>query len=196
MAVQYDTCKCGATKRRTSATCKACHNREIAPKGYAAMVARWGEKWAVNHLRDWRLEHPSDLEQLVRAALDTLGVKYEREFKLTARGGRKAHSYLIDFMVRRPSDWTQVAIEINGVWAHQFHSKRDRRKMSLLKRRGYPVIVLSDEDIKAKRASERESKAAELVAKLRELLGMVDQPDQPGQIDSEPVPGFEWDIPF
>ena len=171
MTHYFDSCKCGAKKSRGATVCKACHNRRIAPLGYAAMCKKYGEKWAVRHVQRSLLANPSDLEKLVGAALDTLGVSYEREhFLKTKTSGRKARAYLVDFMVSGSAGL--VAIEINGDYVHQFHSSRDKRKMSLLKRRGIPVIVLTDKDIKARRAAGRQDKAAELLALLKDKLGL------------------------
>jgi very-short-patch-repair endonuclease len=144
------------------------------------MCDKYGEKWAVRHIRESLLAKPSDLEKLVMAALDSMHLRYEREYWLaTKASGRKQRVYLVDFMVH-VYGIGNVAIEVNGNYAHERHEKRDKRKMRLMKRRGIPCIVLTDEDIKAPRAAERDSKARQLVALLRWKLGL--------QHDSQPEP--------
>lgn len=118
--------------------CRRCHLTEIAPLGYAATAARYGEKFAVAHQRTYRLENPSDLEIQMMAVLDELALTYEREV-LVEMGD---HCYLIDFVL---DGW--FAIEVNGSWAHQFHQERDDRKVKALTRAGYRVLVVNERDL-------------------------------------------------
>jgi hypothetical protein len=150
------TCACGqvrwltASDARRAGDCFRCAQRRKAAMGYEAMVARYGEKWAVHHLQAYRLEHPSSLEQAVMLTLSDLHVSYRREVWLaTKASGRKQRVYLVDFIVTvRGIDY---AIEVNGEWAHRHHARRDQLKLRLLRRRGYPVLVLTEADIRAGR---------------------------------------------
>lgn len=153
------TCACGAVRwltasdARRAGLCYQCSQRHKAALGYAAMVARYGEKWAVRHVQAYRLAHPSTLEQAVTLILRDLRVSFEREYWLATRAtGRRQHVYLVDFLVHVGG--VAYAIEVNGEWAHSHHAKRDKLKLRLLKRRGFPTLVLEEADIRAGRAEQ------------------------------------------
>lgn len=122
--------------------CRRCHLKSIAPLGWAATKAKYGEKIAVKHVQAYRLANPSSLEQKVTDTLDNLGVYYEREYWLQSTSGSV---YLVDFVVFQSGQ--DIAIEVNGEYVHQFHTERDRRKRSLLRRRGYAVVELGDAQV-------------------------------------------------
>ncbi len=126
---------------RRSKTCKVCHNRNIAPKGWAATKAKYGEKIAVQQMQKYRWANPSNLEQLVAQKLDELGLYYQREWWFKVRGGKV---YLVDFHVSHHG--RELAIEVNGFYAHQFHAERDRQKVKALARR-MKVLVLTECDL-------------------------------------------------
>ena len=117
--------------------CRRCHLTQIASKGYAATQAKYGQKFAVRFVRDYRLANPSSLEQVVMNWLDCQRVCYEREFWLEMTD----QVYLVDFIIGC------VAVEVNGTWAHQFHVDRDRRKLAALRDCGFAVVALSEADV-------------------------------------------------
>lgn len=126
-----------ADAKRTT-LCRTCHNRQIAPLGYRATAEKYGEQFALQAQRQYRIDHPSNLEQLVTRCLVDSGIQFERETVFTA-GGK---SYLLDFVIDR-----QV-IEVNGNYAHSFHADRDERKLAALQAAGLDVLILTDEDFK------------------------------------------------
>lgn len=170
-----DLCKCGQIKDARSKQCQQCHLTAIAPAGYAATAKIYGPKWAVRHMQTTRLSKPSDLERLVKASLDRLGVYYEREYWLQTKAtGRRAKVYLLDFMVMdEQTSGGYMAIEIDGAYAHERHAKRDKAKKSLCKRRGIALLTLTDGDIKAPRAALRAEYAAKLDQKIIFFLGLA-----------------------
>jgi hypothetical protein len=132
--------------------CRRCHNSQIAPLGYAATKAKYGPNFALQFVRDYRLSHASNLEQIVTRWLDGQDVCYEREYWLETAD----RAYLVDFLIL-PAKRVQiasgdkimagcVAIEVNG-WHHQYHAERDRRKAAALKAEGFTVIELSEADV-------------------------------------------------
>lgn len=118
--------------------CRQCHNSQIAPLGYAATKAKYGENFAIQFVRDYRLSHLSNLEQIVRAWLQQQGLWFEREYWLETAD----RVYLVDFLL--PGS---VAIEVNGSWAHSHHADRDARKLAALRSEGFTVIVLTEADV-------------------------------------------------
>jgi hypothetical protein len=121
--------------------CRRCHLSQIASKGYAATRAKYGEHFAIRHVRDYRLANPSSLERIVSAWLDHQGVSYEREHWLELTG----RVYLIDFVFCAMGD--VFAVEVNGAWAHSHHAARDARKIAALRDCGFDVIELTEGDV-------------------------------------------------
>lgn len=119
--------------------CRRCHLQSIAALGYRATAARYGEKWAVRHVQSYRLSAPSSLEQLVADQLNTLNIWYEREVMVTTTTRK---SWLVDFVVG------DIAIEVNGFYAHSHHTNRDRRKLKYLRRKYRHVLVLDETNIR------------------------------------------------
>lgn len=145
-------CICGnerwlkAADARKAELCGICQRRAAGKLGYAAMAAKYGEKWATRHVQAYRRENPSSLETAVAIILDDLGVRYEREFWLATKAhGKKQRVYLLDFMIAG-----RLAVEVNGAFVHSSDDaqRRDRRKKQLLKRRGYPLLTLTESDIR------------------------------------------------
>lgn len=120
--------------------CRGCHLTQIAPLGWQATKAKYGEKVAVRHVQQFRRLNPSGLEQIVIEHLDALGVDYTREVWFETPRGKV---YLIDFVL--PG---HRVIEVNGQWAHQFHPERDARKLAALEVAGFDVLALSEEQVK------------------------------------------------
>lgn len=121
--------------------CRRCHLSQIAPKGYAATKAKHGAHFATRHVRLYRLDNPSNLEQIVTTWLDCQGAAYEREYWLDCG----AHVYLVDFVLCAAGN--VFAVEVNGTWAHSHHAERDTRKVEALQSHGFDVIVLSESDV-------------------------------------------------
>lgn len=128
---------------RKQSPCFMCAQKRKAKLGYAAMCARWGEKWAVRHMQRWQLEHPNRDENAVARMLDALGVRYQRQYWLaTKASGKRQRVYLLDFVV----DFEYV-IQVNG-GVHVLHERRDRRCRSLIKRRGMKLLELTTQDVR------------------------------------------------
>lgn len=146
------TCECGNSRwlvkrdALVASQCFQCSQKVKAKKGYAAMTAIYGEKWAARHVQAYRLAHPTPSEGIVSDILQQLGLRFSREYWLATKDhGKRQRVYLIDHMITHPSRG-MMAIEING-GCHVNHTQRDRRKMRLLRRRGIPVLVLTTEQI-------------------------------------------------
>lgn len=118
--------------------CRTCHLRGIAPLGYKATAEKYGQHFAVEVQRTYRLENPSDLERQLMAVLEELELPYEREVMVEAEG----RAYLIDFVL-----FGDRAVEVNGEWVHQFHGERDARKLRALRNLGYDVMVVNETDL-------------------------------------------------
>lgn len=137
---------CGETRMlrpadaRRAKQCRRCHLTQIAPLGWQGLKAKHGPKAAVRVVQQYRLAHPSDLEQTVIDHLDALGATYEREAWFETGVGKV---YLLDFSL--PG---QRVIEVNGVYSHSHHQERDRRKLAALRDAGYTVLVLNDDQVK------------------------------------------------
>jgi hypothetical protein len=121
--------------------CYPCSQYEKALKGSAATIAKYGLFVAVRHTRQWRLEHPTDLEQIVSGWLDTLHVPYEREYWFQTGA---SEVFLLDFLVNGT-----FAIEVNGAYWHESAQalERDERKAEALRYADIPLLVLSEADI-------------------------------------------------
>lgn len=113
--------------------CQKCHCQMAGKLGYKATVRNKGKDFAIECVRDYRLSNPSSLEQEVMSRLDEAGIRYEREVLLNA----DVHKYLIDFVIEG-----SIALEVQGEWAHQFHTERDHNKATAIVRAGYTYIGL------------------------------------------------------
>lgn len=130
---------------RRQSICFLCSQARKAVLGYRAMARRWGEKWAVNHVQQWRMAHRTPEEAAVETWLDNLGLSYVSEYKVSTKAkGKRQRCYLVDVMICLQGNL--YAIEIDG-GVHVLHSRRDRRKASLLKRRGIPLLRLSNQQV-------------------------------------------------
>lgn len=130
----------------TRRVCASCQSRSAGSKGYAATCATHGKKWAVERLRDYLLDHPRPTMQAIINILDNLGVDYECEYWLETETG---NVYLIDAVL--PG---KKAIEADGTYVHSLDKQRavDERKRAYLRRRGYELLVITDQDVAAGRA--------------------------------------------
>lgn len=64
--------------RSTYARHGSAHMAAVGARGWAALCANKGVDAATDRLHQWRLDHPSSLEQIVAAALEGLGCTFER----------------------------------------------------------------------------------------------------------------------
>jgi len=116
--------------------CRGCHTSTAGKKGYAATVAKYGEKFSVDFVRKYRLENPSPLEWQVMQQLLQADVPHERE--VLVEYGK--HAYLVDFIIGN------LAIEVNG-GVHIFHQERDARKVRDLRSAGYIPITIPENKV-------------------------------------------------
>lgn len=132
---------------RLGSPCFGCSQAIKARKGFQAMVKRYVWKWAMRHVQAYRLANPTATEEIVGALLDTLGYEYVQEYRLaTKTTGRRQWVALVDFMA--VMNGQMYAIEVNGgVHVLPHKQKNDQRKARLLKRRGIPLLTLTDSDI-------------------------------------------------
>lgn len=141
-------------KPKAGTICKSCHNRQIAPKGWQATKAKYGEKIAVKHMQQYRLANPSNLEKKVAQTLDLMGISYDREVWFKVKNSKIV--YLIDFVIHHNGQ--TFAIEVNGDYAHSYHAIRDKKKIARIKK-AMTILVLTESEI-----------AGEIQEKLGELL--------------------------
>lgn len=171
------TCKCGYRRnlRRPAAlhaektgACRRCSNAAKAPLGFRAMARKYGFCWAMNHVHATQETKISRPEQLMMRLLDKLGIHYQRNILIkTKTRGRKRWACQLDFYVWM--NGVQVALEIDGEYVHAInprHVKNDIRKARLFKRRGIPLLRITDQEIKR---GEAESKLNNFGANLVSL---------------------------
>ncbi|MBL8165412.1 MAG: DUF559 domain-containing protein [Anaerolineae bacterium] len=146
--------KCDADKaQRTGAVCYRCAQAAKGRRGFAATAARYGEKWAVNHVQAWRQINRTPQELTVQRWLDLAGYEYMVEYRVaTKSSGKRQRVYLVDVMIVLCG--RLLAIEIDG-GCHVLHTRRDRNKKALLTRRGIPLLRLSNTDVENNRFAER-----------------------------------------
>lgn len=145
-----------AKKAERTGGCFPCSQKAKAAQGFAAMADRWGHRWAMRHVQAHREANPSKPEQTMAALLDDLGVDWRREVPLTTKSsGRKKRVYLLDFVVSHAGrEW---AIEVDGVYFHTTNPRtmrNDKLKTRLLKRRNFPLLRVTDDDLKHGRAEQ------------------------------------------
>ena len=120
------------------------------------MVKAYGWRWAMRHAQAYYEANPSKPERQMMKLLDKLGVYYRREVPLATKAtGRKKWVCLLDFVVY--VDGREHAIEVDGIYVHSLesHAKSDKRKARLLKRRGIPLLRVTDADLKHGKAKQR-----------------------------------------
>lgn len=114
--------------------------------GYQALVKKGKGKLASRKAAEWRLAHPSNLEQTVIDWLDELKISYRREVEI--------NGFYADFVCRN------FAIEVMGAQWHEKYElrpeqkERDSKKYQALTKAGYTVIILPERDIKSGEAKE------------------------------------------
>jgi very-short-patch-repair endonuclease len=135
--------RCDAIKAvEQDSPCLHCASAIKGRKGYRATVAKYGEKPATRRVQNYRLAHPSSLEQIVINELERAGLRYARELWFEQDGS----VWLVDFQIG------QLLVEVNGTWVHAQRADRDAAKLAALAAAGYPVLVLSEADVKAGRS--------------------------------------------
>ena len=94
--------------------CRRCHLKAIAPLGFQAAADKYGRQFFTQKARDWRLAHPSSLEQQVEDVLSEIpGIAWEREYAVDCGDGQK---WFVDFLVYAHGQ--RVALEAQGQWVH------------------------------------------------------------------------------
>ncbi len=110
-------------------------------KGFKATLEKHGPSVAFNGARQWRLDHPSSNELRLIGILSRLGVRYEREYRLS-----NSH-YTVDFFLPE----TNQAIEVSSRIHQQFDVEKRRRwaarKQELLAERGIECLTVWDHEL-------------------------------------------------
>lgn len=110
---------------------------------YRKLIEQYGLEYAQTKAAEWRLEHPSNLEQIVMGWLE--GVEHTREAKIKPAEDRW---YFVDFLIGK------IAIEVNGEWVHSQRQEKDTRKYQALAEAGYTVIIFPEADVMSGKAKE------------------------------------------
>lgn len=149
------TCpNCGCIRHLEKATaartlhCRRCHCQQIAPLGFAATAARFGQDFALRAAARWRIEQPSSLERQVEDALRQIpGLTWEREVAVTHAAG----VYFVDFAVM----WAgrRMVVEANGAFAHRNDTPdAQAARLQMLLIHFEQVITLSERELRQHRA--------------------------------------------
>lgn len=122
---------------RAHARCRNCWQRVKAPMGYRASIAKQGRERTAEIVQNYRLNHPSKLELKVQQWLLDIGVKFVREAVVMTK--RRINH--VDFLCGN------VALEVNGEFAHRNRAQQDAKKWRSLRGKGYRVIVLTEQQV-------------------------------------------------
>src|SRR5262249_37945452 len=78
--------------------CRHCQTSQAGKLGYAATVARHGVDFALGHVRQNQLDHPSPYEQVLAVWLAEIPVDYQQQviFSATDPDGTN-HNFILDF---------------------------------------------------------------------------------------------------
>jgi very-short-patch-repair endonuclease len=119
--------------------------------GGKAYVRKYGKKSLVERARQYRLDHPSNLERAVREALHRIGVHdFEREAYIFPKS--KVHAIIGDFVFRR----AHAVVYADGETWHQNlpslarcadSGTRDEHYDNYLRYQGWRVLRLSEHEI-------------------------------------------------
>lgn len=110
--------------------------------GFKAFAAKNGIEAAAKRFADWRRAHPSVLERIVRAWLDDLDVFYISESVLDG------YTIYPDFLIMSHG----LVVECDGRGWHAMRADYDRWRDQLLRRAGYTVLRLPEDQIRDGRA--------------------------------------------
>jgi very-short-patch-repair endonuclease len=130
----------------TEAPCLRCSLSEKGKRGWATTVSRHGILVAIKAQQKYRLAHPSCLEGEVIHLLEQNQIPYKREVLVEGQ----YRNFLVDFVI--PLSNQNLAIEVNGNYVHSFHTLRDAEKVKNLQHEGFKVLVITEDEIKAKLA--------------------------------------------
>lgn len=126
---------------------------ECARRGHLSfdrLVARKGRAGALEHLANYRREHPTSLERRVMEWLDAHGVAYKREVSCAG--------VWVDFLL---DDGTSVLMVDGRMWHtmddlhRRDYAGRDAIQDMALEANGYRVLRLTESDINSGAAFER-----------------------------------------
>jgi hypothetical protein len=100
--------------------CRRCHCQTIAPKGYQATKNAHGSDFAIQIVRNYRLDNPSAAEQQIAIWMDGWDVPYLREELWAATHDGERYNFLLDFVIyddtypveEHPEHW--ILIEMQG----------------------------------------------------------------------------------
>lgn len=142
-------------------------------KGGIAYVQKYGMRRLIEQTRQYRFEHPSDLERIIADALQEIGATdYEREAYLFPKS--HCHHNTGDFVFRKGK---RVVYADGAAWHNgkelplSFADCADRRMRdeaydNYLRARGWRILRLSEAEIKAHARGDDGA----MLAKLREFV--------------------------
>lgn len=107
-------------------------------KGFKAFCVKYGAEAAARKFADWRREHPSPLERIVRQWLDDMNVFYISEAVL------EGYTIYPDFLILGKS----LVVECDGAGWHAMRADYDTWRDNLLRSAGYTVLRLSEKSIR------------------------------------------------
>jgi very-short-patch-repair endonuclease len=113
--------------------CQRCANVIKGRAGWQATAAKKGTQWIAEKARERRLTNPSCLERTAMAALEFLGLTYQRE---VACG-----PYYIDFVVGR------IAIEVEGAYVHSLRDPQREAQRKAHIEQEYALLTLYERNI-------------------------------------------------
>lgn len=136
--------RCHAVKAEKNDACRVCACRIAGAKGFAALVAKYGIDSALDKLREHRLNHPTDIEQVIIALLDAEHISYKREFPLKTEDGILFYDFAFD----------NVLVEVDGTYWHQKSEakERDAYKDAVAVAQGFILVRIKEERIKDARS--------------------------------------------
>ena len=162
---------------------RACvsHEANVANgrKGGIAYVRKYGKRKLVEQARQYRLAHPSDLEQIVESALIAIGAvlsaaeAYEREAYVFPKS--RCHLNTGDFVFRKQR---KIVFADGAAWHNGKElpasfvncvdrAMRDEKMDNYLRYRGWRVLRLSEQEI---RTHVRGNDQGTLIARLRDFI--------------------------
>jgi very-short-patch-repair endonuclease len=108
--------------------CLRCANVIKGRAGWQATVAKKGVNWVSEKARERRLANPSCLERTAMAALECLGLSYQREVP--------CGPYYIDFVLGG------IAIEVEGAYVHSLRDPLKEAQRKAYIEQEYALLTL------------------------------------------------------